>query len=130
MRRIGLVVLLFACGKPDTLSRSDCIRIRDHVAELVTNDLVAHPEALWDAHDPSHDDGVDPGLTRATFGAFLKTERGQQWIARSRARAAATMDDLVDLCVKKAKQANLDCWLAATTPDAFAKCPDPSSKQR
>ena len=137
MRRLLLVIALVAAckgkrgPKPPPVTQADCIAVRDHVADLVTTDMVAHPERLWDSlqsHDPAKDADLDAGLTRETFGAWLATERGKAWIAKSRARASSKFDDIVAKCVARATKDNITCWLGAKNITAFGQCPDPTTR--
>lgn len=136
-----LFVVLLGCGSEERTKqqepavaavshRDQCIAVRDHVVQLISEYYVAHaPETFdgLDRSDPSIQDGLPPDTTRDTFAAFLATAPGKAWLAKARARtiASVSMSDTVDKCVSSAQKSHLDCWLAATTMEQFQTCPVP-----
>jgi len=119
-----------AAGSGD--SRARCLAVRDHVVDLIAGAYLAEPNTTFDGldrSDPHIAEGLDPAVTRETFGAFLATDPGKAWLERQKARAisAPAMADTVEKCVQLATQANLDCWLGSRNLPAFQLCPEPGT---
>lgn len=134
--RLGFALpLLAACSTgertpPAPDLRARCTEVRDHLVELIAKAYIANPVTTFDGldrSDPAITEGLDPKLTRDTFGAFLATPAGQAWIARQKQRAIAapSMTDTVATCTAKATPANIACWLGANNMTAFQLCPPP-----
>ncbi|HVK83743.1 MAG TPA: hypothetical protein VM513_06535 [Kofleriaceae bacterium] len=115
-------------GSASTMTR--CEQVRDHLVTLLADAYAAAPETTFDGldrADPYIAEGLDPTLTRQSFGPFLTTPAGQAWIERQkqRARTSPEMAGTVEKCATQATPANLDCWLGAKNVTAFQLCPPP-----
>jgi hypothetical protein len=109
-----------AC-RSSRVSHEDCARVTDHAVDLLIAEAVQQPEATWDQLASA----VRPAqVTRAGFGAWLRTPDGKAWLdqRRARTRSGREMDALVEQCVQKATPAVVSCWLAAPSSDVFARC--------
>ncbi|MDX2089287.1 MAG: hypothetical protein SFX73_15640 [Kofleriaceae bacterium] len=119
-----------ALGSSTADMRAQCLKVRDHIVDLLAEAYVANPATTFDGldrSDPVIAEGLDLALTRDSFGAFLTTDAGKAWIARQKARSIGSpeMAATVDKCTREATQANIDCWLESMNVTAFQLCPMP-----
>jgi hypothetical protein len=109
------------------VTRDDCVRARDHIADLVLADYVSRPDKLWDdLHSP--DAGGPPtdipaNVTKATFSQFLVSELGKTWVEHRRLQAHTGPDQSATAsCVQQATRRWIDCSLAAHDMTEAAHC--------
>jgi len=137
MRAPGIVVfaiLAIGCKKGSStdasVTRDQCVAVRDHVVELILQHYKTHGAETFDGLDRTDAAtmvGIPPGVTRDTFQPFLESDAAKQWLDNARARlvSGTAMADTVDKCVKKARPTHLTCWTGARTMEAFQRCPTP-----
>lgn len=119
-----------AVGSATSDMRAQCLKVRDHIVDLLARAYVAEPAATFDGldrSDPVIAEGLDLALTRDTFGTFLTTDAGKAWLDRQKARSIGSpeMAATVEKCAREATQVNIDCWLGARNAPAFQLCPMP-----
>jgi len=133
-RLVCLAVLAIGCRKGSStdasVTREQCVAVRDHVVELILQHYRTHGEETFDGLDRSDASvmvGIPPGVTRDKFAPFLESEAGKPWMDNARARlvGGAAMGDTVDKCVKRAKPTHVACWMGAQAMEAFQRCPTP-----
>jgi hypothetical protein len=119
-----LLVLLVSCGNKQTkVTREDCTKIADHVAELVIQHYSAAPEELWDVmHVEPGDTGLPDTVTRETLKSFLATPEGKTWLMKRQAKIREGTEMGIDGCLAKATPRQVDCLLAAKTREAVKAC--------
>lgn len=129
-----LVVLSLGCGSKrgaaDKVTREQCVAVRDHVVDLILAHYIAHPAETFDGLDRSDIAtmvNIPQGTTRDSFGAFVTSESGKQWLGNARARlvAGTGLTDTVERCAHRGKPTHVACWLGATTMETFQRCPTP-----
>src|SRR5688572_11118446 len=99
-----LLVLLVSCGNKSTkVTRDDCAKVADHIANLIIQHYTAHPDELWDglAADGG-DTGLPPTVTKPTFKAYLDTPEGKTWMMQRHGQARSGTEAGIDQCVAKA----------------------------
>ncbi len=128
------VLLVVGCRKgsstDESVTRAQCVAVRDHVVELILGHYRTHGTETFDGLDRADTAtmvGIPPGVTRDTFQPFLESEAGKPWLDNARARlvGGAAMTETVDKCVKRGKLANITCWMGAATMETFQRCPTP-----
>jgi hypothetical protein len=124
--RIALVlVLAAACAKSssDKVTREQCSRVADHIAEIIVEHYAAHPDEFWDAltAEPG-DTGVPKTVTKETFKVFLDSPEGKTWMMQRHGQARTGTENGIDPCVQHATRKQVDCLLAAKTKDDVTAC--------
>jgi hypothetical protein len=120
-----LLVLVVSCSnKGENVTREQCTQVADHMADLMIDDSVAHPDAWWDGMAESAiDTGMPKTVTRASFASFLTTPEGKTWLMKRQGAVRAEMEQGIDVsCMKKATPKTIDCLLAAKTQADAKAC--------
>jgi len=127
MRR-GLVlwiplVLVVSCGNKGRakVTREDCAKVADRVAEVMVDHFSSHPDELW-AEIDGKDSGLPPTVTKDTFGEYLQSPNGKTWMLQRRGFVRTAMEPGVDSCVAKANRAQVDCLLKAKSRADVTAC--------
>jgi hypothetical protein len=116
-------VLLVSCGnKGETkVTRDDCNKVADHMAELMIEHYTAAPDDLW-LELEGKDAGLPATVTKETLPAFLASPDGKTWLVQRRGFVRSAMEKGVDSCVTKASRKQVDCLLAAKSREAVTAC--------
>lgn len=120
-----LLVLVVSCGnKGEKVTREQCTKVADHMADLMIDDSVAHPDVWWDGMAAgSADTDMPKTVTRESFSAFLASPEGKTWLLKRHGAVRAEMEQRIDVsCMKKATPKTIDCLLAAKTHDDVQAC--------
>ena len=120
-----LLVLVVSCkDKPKSVTREDCAKVADHMADVMIDESVAHPETWWDGMmESAIDTGMPKTVTRASFASFLTTPEGKTWLMKRHGAVRAEMEQGIDAsCMKKATPKTIDCLLAAKTKADATAC--------
>jgi hypothetical protein len=115
-----VLVLLVSCEDSKQIR---CRQAVDHVADLLIEGLLEHPDQLWDAvHAEPGDPGIPTVYRKATFQAFLDSPDGKAWLERRHAGARAGTRKMIDRCVEQASAAQIQCMLDAKTRAQVQAC--------
>ena len=118
-----VLVLGSGCGsKAARVTREDCVKVADHIAELIVGYLSSHPDELWDAVTSEGETGLPPTVTKATLGAFIATPEGKTWMMQRRGHVRTGTEQGIDKCVKAASAKQVKCLLAAKTREDVNAC--------
>jgi hypothetical protein len=127
MRR-GLViwiplVLVVSCGNKGSakVTRADCAKVADHMAEVMLDHFATHPDELW-AEVEGKDSGLPPTVTKDTFAEYIQSPNGKTWMLQRRGFVRTAMEPGVDSCVAKANRAQVDCLLKAKSRTDVTAC--------
>lgn len=120
-----LLILVVSCSdKTKNVTREDCTKVADHMAQVRIDDQVAHPDDWWDGMAASGEDtGMPKTVTRESFSAFLATPEGKTWLFKRHGAVRAEMEQGIDAsCMKKATPKTIECLLATKTHDDVTAC--------
>jgi hypothetical protein len=110
-------------NEPTKPTREDCAKVASHMAELMFNDYVAHPDAFWELmHAPGVDPELPPDVTKESFQAWLDTGPGKTWLMKRRGNALSGTQNGIDSCTQNGSKPLMDCLLAAKSKDDVGKC--------
>jgi hypothetical protein len=117
------LVLVVSCGSKGTakVTREDCAKVADHIAEVMIDHYSAHSDELWTEVE-GKDAGLPPTVTKDTFGEYLASPNGKTWMLQRRGFVRSAMEPGVDSCVTKANRAQVDCLLKAKTRTDVTAC--------
>jgi hypothetical protein len=118
------LVLVVSCGNNgERVTREQCAKVADHVANLIIDHYVAHPDEFWDGitAEPG-DPGLPTTVTKQTFKAYLDSPEGRTWLLQRRGQARTGTEQGIDGCVKNAKPKQVRCLLAAKSRDDVSAC--------
>lgn len=118
-----LLVLVVSCGnKGETkVTREDCAKVADHLAEVMIDHYTAHPDELW-AQVEGKDTGVPTTVTKDTFAAYLGSPEGKTWLIQRRGFVRSAMEPGVDSCLAKASRKQVTCLLQTKSRDDVTAC--------
>jgi hypothetical protein len=118
-----LLVLVVSCGnKADPkLSRDDCSKVADHLAEVMVDYLTSHPDELWTAVE-GKDTGLPASVTKESFATYLTSPEGKTWLIQRRGFVRSEMEPGVDSCLAKASRKQVTCLLHAKSRDDVTAC--------
>jgi hypothetical protein len=122
--RFGLLlcVVLAGCGsKDDKVTRDDCAKVADHIADLIMDHMEAHPDELWE-QVKDQQTGLPPAVTKETLPQFMQTPEGKTWLLQRRGFTRSGVEEGIDSCVQKATRKQVSCLLAAKSRDAVTAC--------
>jgi hypothetical protein len=122
--RLGLVlcVVLAACGSKDNnVTRDDCAKVANHIADLIMDHMQAHPDELWE-HVKDQQTGLPPAVTKETLPQFIETPEGKTWLLQRRGNTRSGMEQGIDTCVQTATRKQVSCLLAAKSREAVTAC--------
>ena len=116
-------VLLISCGnKAETkVTRDDCAKVADHMAEVMVDHYSAHPDDLWTEIE-GKDAGMPASVPKETLPAFLASAEGKTWLLQRRGFVRSAMEQGVDSCVTKASRKQVNCLLVAKSREAVTAC--------
>lgn len=119
-----LLVLGFGCGNPPAkATRDDCTKVADHIADLIIDNLTAHPDELWDSiTSKPGDTGLPPTVTKSSLGSYLSTPEGKTWIMQRRGDVRTGAELGIDKCVSSATKKQVKCLLSARSRDDVNAC--------
>ena len=119
-----VLVLLVSCGdKSPRVTRDQCAKVADHIADLIMEHYTAKPDELWDGMtvEPG-DTGVPKSVTKETFKDFLATPEGKTWLMQRKGAVRSAAEAGVEPCVASATQKQVTCLLAAKSRDDVTAC--------
>jgi hypothetical protein len=118
-----LLVLVVSCGNKGggTVTREDCAKVADHLAEVMIDGYSAHPGELWQEIE-GKDTGLPTTVTKDTFAAYLGTPEGKTWLIQRRGFVRSAMEPGVDSCLAKASRKQVTCLLQTKSRDDVAAC--------
>ena len=117
-----LCVAFFGCGTKEVkVSREDCTKVADHIADLVMDHMQAHPDELWDQVQ-GQDTGLPATVTKETLPQFMETPEGKTWLLQRRGNARSGVEQGIDTCVKSASRKQVSCLLAAKSREDVTAC--------
>jgi hypothetical protein len=123
---LGLWTLLaLACGSKGeaVVTRADCMKVSEHIADLIIADAKANPDAMWDMiHTGGGDTGIPDDVVKSQFKAWLDTAQGQTWMMQRRGQTLAGAQQGIDTCVQNANRALVKCLLASKTKTDVEAC--------
>lgn len=125
--RAGLVLCvvlgsLVGCGsKDDKVTREDCTKVADHIADLIMDHMQAHPDELWE-QVKDQQTGLPPAVTKETLPQFIETPEGKTWLLQRRGFTRSGVEQGIDTCVQKATRKQVSCLLAAKSRDGVTAC--------
>ncbi|HEX5059452.1 MAG TPA: hypothetical protein VFV99_08840 [Kofleriaceae bacterium] len=119
-----VLVLCVSCGnKQEKVTREQCAKVADHIADLIIDHYAAHPDELWEAvTSQPGETGVPPTVTKETFKAFLDTPEGKTWLMQRHGQARSGTESGIPDCVAKATPKLVSCLLAAKSRDDVTAC--------
>ena len=119
-----ILVLLVSCGdKSSHVTRAQCGKVADHIADLIIDHYASHPDELWDGMTAEPGDtGLPKAVTKQTLKAYLETPEGKTWLMQRRGQARTGTEAAVDQCVEHATPALVACLLSAKTRDDVTAC--------
>lgn len=127
MMRRGLVLcvaleLLVSCGgKDQKVTREDCSKVADHIADLIMDHMQSHPDELW-AQVQGQDTGLPATVTKETLPDFMQTPEGKTWLLQRRGFTRSGVEQGIDKCVEKASRKQVDCLLKAKSREDVTAC--------
>ena len=79
----------YGCGKSsDKVTREQCAKVADHIADLIVDHYRAHPDELWDGMTAQPGEtGLPPNITKDNFKAYLETPEGKTWMMQRHGQA-------------------------------------------
>src|SRR5438445_11885221 len=89
-----LLVLVVSCGNKggtDGVTREDCAKVADHLAEVMIDHYTAHPDELW-AQVEGKDTGLPATVTKDSFGTYLGSPEGKTWLIQRRGFVRSAME--------------------------------------
>lgn len=122
--RVGLLlcVLLAGCGsKGNKVTREDCSKVADHIADLIMDHMQAHPDELWEQVQDQNT-GLPPTVTKEALPQFIETPEGKTWLLKARGFTRSGVEQGIDACVQKATRKQVSCLLAAKSRDDVTAC--------
>jgi hypothetical protein len=125
--RFGLVLcvaleLLVSCGGGDQkVTREDCAKVADHIADLIMDHMQSHPDELW-AQVEGQETGLPKDVTKETLKAFMDTPEGKTWLLQRRGFTRSGVEQGIDTCVQKASRKQVTCLLAAKSREEVTAC--------
>jgi hypothetical protein len=125
--RAGLWILLVLVGcssRGDTkVTRDDCAKVADHMAEIMMDHYMAHPDELWtEVEGKGSDTGLPGTVTNETFAAYLASPEGKTWVIQRRGFVRSAMEPGVDSCLAKASRKQVACLLQAKSKSDVTAC--------
>lgn len=119
---LWLCVVLAACGsKDDKVTRGDCTKVADHIADLIMDHMEAHPDELWE-QVRDQQTGLPASVTKDSLPAFMQTPEGKTWLLQRRGYTRSGVEQGIDTCVQKATRKQVSCFLAAKSRDDVTAC--------
>jgi hypothetical protein len=125
--RVGLLLCvslasLASCGNKDAkVSREDCAKVADHIADLIMDHMQAHPDELWE-QVKTEQTGLPASVTKETLPQFIETPEGKTWLLQRRGFTRSGVEQGVDTCVQKATRKQVTCLLAAKSREDVTAC--------
>ena len=118
-----LLVLLVSCGNKAgaKVTREDCAKVADHMAEVMIEHYTAQPDQLW-LEVEGKDAGLPPTVTKDTLAEYIQSPSGKTWMLQRRGFVRTAMEPGVDSCVAKANRAQVDCLLKAKSRADVTAC--------
>jgi len=119
-----VLVLCVSCGnKSEKVTRAQCAKVADHIADLIIEHFAAHPDELWDAvTGQPGETGLPEAVTKETFKAYLDTPEGKTWLMQRHGQARSGTESGIADCVAKATPKQVSCLLAAKSRDDVTAC--------
>ncbi|HSD87935.1 MAG TPA: hypothetical protein VLB44_10495 [Kofleriaceae bacterium] len=115
------LVLVVSCGnKGEKVTREDCSKVADHIADLVVDHLTSHPDELLE--QVGSNSGLPAGTTKDTLPPFLASPEGKTWLLQRRGLVRTGVEQGIDKCVSSASRKQVTCLLAAKTRDDVTAC--------
>ncbi len=120
---IGLVLVISCTDKGEKVTRQQCSKVADHVADLILDYYVGHPDEWWDAltAEPG-DTGLPKAVTKETFKTYLESPEGKTWVMQRHGQARSGTEAVIDRCVEQATPRQVQCLLAAASKDDVTAC--------
>ena len=118
-----LLVLVVSCGnKGDAkVTRDDCSKVADHIAEVMIDHYTAHPDELWPEVE-GKETGIPATVTKDTFATFLGSPEGKTWLIQRRGFVRSAMEPGVDSCLAKASRKQVACLLKTKSREDVTAC--------
>jgi len=118
-----VLVLCVSCGnKQEKVTREQCSKVADHIAELKIAHYTAHPDELWEETTAQPETGLPPTVTKETFKAFLDTPVGKTWLMQRHGEVRSNAEAAMTNCVDHATPKQVSCLLAAKSRDDVTAC--------
>lgn len=125
--RAGLILcvaleLLVSCGGNEKkVTREDCTKVADHIADLILDHMQAHPDELW-AQVDGQETGLPKDVTKETLPQFISTPEGKTWLLQRRGFTRSGVEQGIEPCVQKASRKQVDCLLKAKSREDVTAC--------
>jgi hypothetical protein len=121
---IVLVGALAGCSsKSEKVTREQCSKVADHIADLLIEHYRTHPDELWDGMTAEPGEtGVPKTVTKETFKAYLDSPEGKTWLMQRQGQARSGTEAGIKPCVDNATPKQVKCLLAAKSRDDVNAC--------
>lgn len=115
------LVLVVSCGNRDgKVTREDCTKVADHIADLIMDHFATHPDELLT--QAGSNSGLPAGSTKESLPAFFASPEGRTWLLQRRGLVRTGVEDGIDKCVTTANRKQVTCLLAAKSRDDVTAC--------
>jgi hypothetical protein len=117
--------ILVSCGgsKDQKVTREDCAKVADHIAEVMIADYAKQPDVLWDAvHAEEAEPDLPATVTKESFKGYLDSPEGKTWLMKRHAEIRTGTEMAIDGCMQKATRKDITCLLASKTRDDVVAC--------
>jgi hypothetical protein len=115
------LVLVVSCGnKEPKVTRDECSKVADHIADLIIDHFTTHPDELL--QQVGSDSGLPAGSTKESLVQFFASPEGKTWLLQRRGFVRTGVEDGIDTCVATASHKQVRCLLAARSRDDVTAC--------
>lgn len=118
---VALELLVSCGGNEPKVTREDCAKVADHIADLIMDHMQSHPDELW-AQVEAQDTGLPKDVTKDTLPQFMNTPEGKTWLLQRRGFTRSGVEQGIEKCVQKASRKQVNCLLAAKSREDVTAC--------
>lgn len=118
-----LLVLVVSCAnKTEKVTRQDCEKVADHIAQVIMDHYVSHPDELWAGMSDPYASDIPRTVTKETFEDWLASPTGKTWTMQRHGQVRSSAEAGIQPCVDVATPALVTCLLAAKTREDVTAC--------